>query len=96
MSSHCRCRCRRHTGRLPSHILEPDGRCDTNPLFREDIDQHRTRSALSLGLENRLAFLERFYGIEVRVKEIGRIEGATAGLRVELSAEYGTGFVNYA
>lgn len=69
---------------------------DADTLLGEQVDEERVRLVALAGGEDRLRVLVGLDAVDVLVEQVGRVERAALGLRVELRAEDGAGLVDHA
>jgi len=71
-----------------SHVCHTRRRRHVHTLLCKQIHEQRTRQAVPLRMESCLVLLVLLHAFEVGVEEVGRVERAAFGFRVELRAKY--------
>ncbi len=77
------------------HVIHAYGRLYTNPLLPKVINKQRTRSAISLWLEDGLITLVFLDAVEIGVKKVGRVKRAAFSFWVELGTKDRPGLVDH-
>lgn len=76
------------------HVADALGQVDAHSLLGQEIDEQRTRLAVSIGLRSGLALLILENVVEIHVKQIRRVQRTALGFGMELSGEDGTRLVD--